>query len=38
MTKGLFLSRKTKLKLLRKAKATRTEENWNKLKAIQKYL
>ena len=32
MTKGLLLSRKTKLKLLRKAKATRTEENWNKFK------
>ena len=32
MTKGSFLSRKTKLKLLRKAKATRTEENWNKFK------
>ena len=32
MTKGLLLSRKTKLKLFRKAKATQTEENWNKFK------
>ena len=35
MTKGLLLSRKNKLKLQRKAKASRREEDWNKFRVYR---